>query len=325
MTLLLRIYLFACCLVLFLTTATLAAPRELGTIKSWGYLLQNVRISSIVKSPFELVVIEPQLETDATRMLSRSTVNMMRSLPGKPENRRIIIAYISIGEAEDYRPYWKSSWKKRPPAWLGKENPHWEGNYKVRFWYKEWQEIMLNQIDKILKSGFDGIYLDIVDAWEYWGRVETYNEEWENFQTGDPKGDYREASLRMLHWLELIENRIHSVPPGAREDILLFPQNGEFLLTHLKSQEQERFWKIVDGIGVESVFFYGEKDENNKLNVEKGRLEILKDFLNRGKIVLSVEYLTRSSLVSKYLELAAQHGYVPHTAVRELDRLQLPE
>jgi cysteinyl-tRNA synthetase len=89
---------------------------------------------------------------------------------------RLILAYCSIGEAEDYRYYWQDAWEFEPPAWLGPENPDWPGNYKVRYWDPDWQDIIFNNdnsyIKKILDAGFDGIYLDIIDAFEYWEHIQ---------------------------------------------------------------------------------------------------------------------------------------------------------
>jgi cysteinyl-tRNA synthetase len=85
--------------------------------------------------------------------------------------RRLVIAYLSIGEAEDYRYYWKDEWKSDPPSWLKEENPDWEGNYKVEYWDPGWQSIIYGNsdsyLDKIIDKGFDGVYLDIIDAFEY--------------------------------------------------------------------------------------------------------------------------------------------------------------
>ncbi len=84
---------------------------------------------------------------------------------------RLVICYMSIGEAEDYRFYWQNDWNTNKPEWLDAENPDWAGNYKVRYWYPEWQAIILggsnSYLDIILDAGFDGVYLDIVDAFEY--------------------------------------------------------------------------------------------------------------------------------------------------------------
>lgn len=85
--------------------------------------------------------------------------------------QRLVIAYMSIGEAEDYRWYWQKSWKRGNPEFIEKENSQWKGNYKVRFWMTDWKNIIYGTSDsytqKLLDAGFDGAYLDIVDAFEY--------------------------------------------------------------------------------------------------------------------------------------------------------------
>ena len=93
----------------------------------------------------------------------------LRTKPGG--GSRLVIAYMSIGEAESYRSYWNTGWKLIPPPWLEKENPDWPGNYKVRYWDLAWQAIIFGSdasyLKKILDAGFDGTYLDIIDAFEY--------------------------------------------------------------------------------------------------------------------------------------------------------------
>lgn len=85
--------------------------------------------------------------------------------------KRLVVSYISIGEAEDYRYYWNTEWGTDKPEWLESENPEWEGNYKVKYWEKDWQQIIYGNEDsylkKIIDAGFDGAYLDIIDAFEY--------------------------------------------------------------------------------------------------------------------------------------------------------------
>ncbi|MGB3340624.1 MAG: endo alpha-1,4 polygalactosaminidase [bacterium] len=84
---------------------------------------------------------------------------------------RLVLAYCSIGEAEDYRYYWRSEWDSNPPDWLEQENPNWPGNFLVKYWEDEWQDIIYGNEDsyvkKIIDAGFSGIYLDIIDAFEY--------------------------------------------------------------------------------------------------------------------------------------------------------------
>jgi cysteinyl-tRNA synthetase len=87
------------------------------------------------------------------------------------DGERLVIAYMSIGEAEDYRYYWSQTWNNNPPEWLTEENPDWEGNYKVEYWHDGWKNIIYGSVnaylDRILDAGFDGVYLDIIDAYEY--------------------------------------------------------------------------------------------------------------------------------------------------------------
>jgi cysteinyl-tRNA synthetase, unknown class len=85
--------------------------------------------------------------------------------------QRLLIAYMSIGEAEDYRPYWDNSWNTSPPSWLLAGNPDWPGNYKVNYWDSTWHNIIYGNPESythyLLSAGFDGAYLDIIDAFEY--------------------------------------------------------------------------------------------------------------------------------------------------------------
>jgi cysteinyl-tRNA synthetase len=85
--------------------------------------------------------------------------------------QRLLIAYMSIGEAEDYRPYWNTTWSASPPSWLNAANPEWPGNYKVNYWETEWQNIIYGNnasyTHQLIASGFDGAYLDLIDAYEY--------------------------------------------------------------------------------------------------------------------------------------------------------------
>ena len=81
--------------------------------------------------------------------------------------KRIVIAYLSIGEAEDYRYYWKKKWNKKKPNWIVKENENWEGNYIVKYWTPEWKNIVKEYQKKLDEIGVDGYLLDTVDIYQY--------------------------------------------------------------------------------------------------------------------------------------------------------------
>ncbi len=70
----------------------------------------------------------------------------------KNENK-IVISYLSIGEAEDYRFYWNNSWLLHLPEWLDAENLDWPGNYKVKYWMPGWQQYIYAYLDIIIAQG----------------------------------------------------------------------------------------------------------------------------------------------------------------------------
>jgi cysteinyl-tRNA synthetase len=80
--------------------------------------------------------------------------------------QRLVIAYMSIGEAEDYRYYWNDL----PKTIVEKENANWPGNYAVRYWEQGWKNIIYGQdqsyTKRIIDAGFNGVYLDIIEAYE---------------------------------------------------------------------------------------------------------------------------------------------------------------
>jgi cysteinyl-tRNA synthetase len=132
-----------------------------------AYNTKSTFLDAIRGTGYDLVIMD--LFYDGIEALLPAEVTSLKVKSGG--GARLIIAYMSIGEAEDYRYYWQEDWQPENPAWLAEENPDWAGNYKVRYWDKNWQDIIYGNNDsylkKILDAGFDGVYLDIIDAFEY--------------------------------------------------------------------------------------------------------------------------------------------------------------
>ena len=126
-------------------------------------------LAALRAAPHDLLVID--VDHDRTP-LTRDEVASLRVRPGG--GRRLVIAYLSIGEAERYRPYWKAAWDDERPAWLLGENPDWPGNYRVRYWDRAWQALIFgddtSELARIVDAGFDGVWLDRVDQFETFER-----------------------------------------------------------------------------------------------------------------------------------------------------------
>lgn len=151
------------------------AINSLSQVQNFLYLINPEHfatkqefIDAVTNTDYDLLIMD--LFSNQIEAYTAAEVNQLRQKASG--GTRLVVCYMSIGEAEDYRYYWQSSWTNNPPSWLSEENPDWEGNYKVKYWDADWQSIIYGNenayLDKILAAGFDGVYLDIIDAFEYY-------------------------------------------------------------------------------------------------------------------------------------------------------------
>jgi cysteinyl-tRNA synthetase len=77
-------------------------------------------ISSLAATDYDLLIID--LFWNGQELTS-SDISQLWTKQGGGE--RLVIAYMSIGEAEDYRYYWQPDWNSNPPGWLHGENTEW--------------------------------------------------------------------------------------------------------------------------------------------------------------------------------------------------------
>ena len=145
-----------------------AAITRLTEVRNFLYLINprqyadtQTFVSALAAVDVDLLIVDAESEEEP---LTAGDVERLKWKPGGA--RRLVLCYLSIGEAEDYRDYWDSNWVEDPPEWLLSENPAWPGNYTVRYWDPAWQTIVDAQLDRILAAGFDGVYLDCVDVYE---------------------------------------------------------------------------------------------------------------------------------------------------------------
>ena len=132
-----------------------------------NYSTKSDFITAITSKNYDLLIMDLFFQ-DGTEFVPTEIAQLRNKANG---GKRLILSYMSIGEAEDYRFYWQENWTSNKPDWVEAENPDWEGNYKVKYWKEEWQNIIFGNetsyLKKILDVGFDGTYLDIIDAYEY--------------------------------------------------------------------------------------------------------------------------------------------------------------
>jgi cysteinyl-tRNA synthetase, unknown class len=147
---------------------------SISSVKNFLYLINPENfstkesfINAVTATNFDLLIMD--LFFNDNEAFTSTEIGQLKSKSNG--GKRIVIAYMSIGEAENYRYYWQTTWRVKNPKWIAGENPDWPGNFKVWYWEKEWQDIIYGNdssyTKKILNANFDGVYLDIIDAFEY--------------------------------------------------------------------------------------------------------------------------------------------------------------
>jgi cysteinyl-tRNA synthetase len=186
------------------------------------------------------------------------------------KHRKLIIAYIDIGEAEDWRWYWTWSkeWSKgeaRPHDWpsyvLTFDPDGWEGNYPVAYRDSRWKNILIygtdvgsgvfrdytSVIDEVIKDGFDGVYLDWVEGYENQAVI-------------------REAGLKGKDPAVEMIRLIREIRDFGRErvsDFIVIQQNAAAL-----AEEHPEMFGIVDAIAQEGVWYDGEATDDWTVRVD---------------------------------------------------------
>jgi len=78
---------------------------------------------------------------------------------------RLVLAYLSLGEAEEWRWYWR---EVRDKPWVLPENPAWAGDHFVDPRSEEWRRLVVRRIAaRLIAKGYDGFLLDTLDTVDF--------------------------------------------------------------------------------------------------------------------------------------------------------------
>ena len=276
--------------------------RLLAATKRWGYQLHKFDPDTLAASSYDMLVIDYSRDGKPARALTPEEVDKIRVKPDG--ERRIVLAYLSIGVAQTYRYYWKWYWGwvfgVLSPRWLGSENPEWRGNYGVRYWHEGWQKIILggenSYLERIVKAGFDGVYLDGVD--EYVDMVK----------------EKRNARALMIAFVKAIAERARVLKPG----FLVVPQNAEALLADAS------YRAVIDGIGKEDLLFGDDVSQqpNDPKSIVSDVVR-LKLLTADHKPVFVVEYLDAPQEIERARRRLERYGFIPYFTDRALDSMRV--
>lgn len=208
----------------------------------------------------------------------------------------ILIGYVSLGEAAEYRTYWPNVVGK---SWLLDKNPNWD-SYFVDVRAEEWHRVLTEKIiPGILQKGFDGLFLDTIDTAKY---LEKYH----------PDGKYPGAQAAMVKLIKRIRQKFPKVFILGNRGFSILDETGRWL----------------DGVVAESVFstLDFERDTVRVRSEQEYAKEIA--LLQRAKNKFGLEVFTLDYLppandnqIQAVIARSRSLGFLPYISTKELDRI----
>lgn len=332
-----------------------SAPMAIGDVQYWGYQIQGVHdpgaVDALVCSRYDMLVLEPTRtdysETESTNFDTADMVLRLKSSPASDGvTRKLVIAYVDIGEAEDWR--WYSHWSELTdgsscvsfpgfptfpvdwPDWIITCDPDgWAGNYPVLFWDEEWKDIVINGytdpaispvpdfnsiLDEVIKDGFDGIYLDWVEAFDDLHVLDVAQNE-------DPAID---PELEMIQFIGEMRAYGRSFNPN----FLVIQQNASSLI----DGHETALPAVIDAIALEDTWFAGSADVEwgNPLGGDTPQDPAFQaetlgylaaSFQPAGVPIFTIDYTLNPANIAQVYADSAALGFVPLCAQTSLSQL----
>jgi len=302
---------------------------ELGKITAWAIQLQGLRRlgapDRLSRADVDLVVIDRvQTVKGAENFALPAVVKQVHASAGRSRKAKLCLAYVNIGQAEDYRTYWGDGWtapKADAPAdpafILGKDPEGWRGNFPVAYWDPRWRRVVFGAetslVDGAIRDGFDGVVLDWVMGFGNADVIEAAN------RSGHDPAD---EMVRLIRDLAAYARE-------RRPGFLVFPLNAAGLL-----ETRPDLIPVVTGVVQEDVSFAGaaSSDWDDPKNADlaiaasgdwstETHIRRLTALRAKGLTILTVDYAANERNRKAAIALATRHGFVPFVSRTPLDRV----
>jgi uncharacterized protein (TIGR01370 family) len=318
-------------------------PTPLSSVRYWAYQIQDLdgssAIQKIVDSTYDMVVIDPMVTYDYS-FDTKDMVNRIKaSKASDGVHRKLVVAYIDIGQAEEWRWYWdghtmyeeegecKNNYIQAIQTWapwvVACDPDGWAGNYPVAFWENDWKDIVIHgstlgshlglyfdsMLDEVIQDGFDGIYLDWVEAWEM-DAVQTR-----------AQSEGKNPGQEMLNFIKEMRTYGKQYNP----DFIVIQQNSSQLINEVGANALKN---VVDAIAQEGVWWDGnaiDDDWNNPDGYDQAScctnyyLTRLRTFQAAGFPVFVCDYAVQQA--DDVYQKAAAEGFIAYATRRPLNRL----
>jgi cysteinyl-tRNA synthetase len=150
------------------------AKNFLYLINASSYPSRAQFLAALKRTHYDILLIDP-FYGDYNILTPEEVSSLKEKADG---GKRFVIAYMNIGAAEEFRYYWQKSWQVGSPSWIAApySDPTYYNEYWVKYWEPGWQGLLFGDegsyVKRILNAGFDGIYLDNLEAFEFFESIQ---------------------------------------------------------------------------------------------------------------------------------------------------------
>ncbi len=282
--------------LLCVVAGAIAASADLTSIDSFAIQLQSADVNELAESGYDIVATDYSRDGSDAGAYTFAEIKTVRDAGTK------VLGYLPMGELSNFRFYWKKKWKTGRPNFIGPENPNWPGAFKAKYWKRGfWDKVVRPHLDRILDAGFDGVWLDTVDAYWFW------------YLEGE---DPVKSADRMA---ALVRKTAEYARGIAGDSFIVVANNGLAMPDDASPTWRDNYFADIDAVNVESLFYNYWSAEDQAYRLAK-----LEQFADAGIKLFNVEYIAES-LHSEYATKLADQtldivGYpaAPDAALDEL-------
>lgn len=260
------------------------------------YQLQGANFNDFNNRSFKLGVVDADESA-----LTRDQLSQLNAA-GKQ-----VFSYISAGEAEVFRDYWRDNgWGTTQPDFFVEMNPRWGTSFRVKFWDPDWQQVVIERMTDLIQMGYKGAYFDVIDVYNVPAVQAAY-------AAAFPAGNIREAMVDFIV-------RLSATAKALNPDFQIMAQNAVGLLNtvDIGSLSQvlspnTRYLNAIDGLGKESTFTYG---DDYPISWGPWDAKYVENAVNASKYVIGLEYPTlgNTGAMNAAYNGALAAGYIPYLA-----------
>lgn len=290
------------------------AAATLANAKTFAIVLQNVGQNGTVDAPFiaaisisryDVVTIdEVNTANSALKLNAAAIVSQMHATAGATISKKIVLAYVDAGEAQNDRTYWQNSWNFGSPTFLLGADPNgYPNNATVNYLDPRWQAIVFGSstalVDQALADGFDGVFLDNVAAYAY---------------PAVASAD-RNAPTDMVTFVAAISSYVKAKNPN----FYVVTNGGAGLTT------DSRFIAAIDADSESGLFYGSSPSQQGDVQSDKGTQNATLTLLQRiqavNKPVFSIDYAINPNDVQLAYAGGAANRLIEYVTTRNLASL----